>query len=359
MLILSVVGARPQFVKAAVVSRALRRHHREILVHTGQHYDDGMSGVFFRELELPEPDVHLGVGSGPHGDQTGRILGRIEAALLREPPDLVLVYGDTNSTLAGALAAAKLTIPVAHVESGCRSYDRTMPEEINRIVTDHVSSLLFCVTDGNVATLEREGIVAGVHRVGDVMLDVLGEARSRIEAVDGVVADEGLTPGRYVVATVHRPVNTDDPTRLATILDALDALDEPVVFPVHPRTRKAIGALGDVARPRVRLLEPVGYHDMLRLARHARLVITDSGGLQKEAFFLGTPCLTLRDTTEWTETVTAGWNKLVSICRDEIVAAAQSWKPTGTPPCELFGDGRAAARIARIIETWPTTYSRR
>jgi UDP-GlcNAc3NAcA epimerase len=349
MLILSVVGARPQFVKAAVVSRALRRTHQERLIHTGQHYDDDMSGVFFRELGLPLPDVDLGVGSGSHGEQTARILEGIEAVLQRERPALVLVYGDTNSTLAAALAAVKLGIPVAHVEAGCRSYDRSMPEEINRVLTDHMSRLLFCVTEGNIATLAGEGITRGVHRVGDVMLDVLTEARARIEAVDGVLADHALTPGRYVVATIHRPSNTDDPARLAAILDAFADLDEPVVFPVHPRTRKAIDALDGRPRPSVRLLPPVGYHDMLRLTRHARLVLTDSGGLQKEAFYLGTPCLTLRDTTEWTETVEAGWNRLVAIDRETIVATARSWKPTGVPKHEPFGDGHAAERIVTII----------
>ena len=349
MLILSVVGARPQFVKAAVVSRALRLLHEERLIHTGQHYDDDMSGVFFRELGLPWPDVHLGVGSGSHGEQTARMLEGIEPVLQRERPALVVVYGDTNSTLAAALAAVKLGIPVAHVEAGCRSYDRSMPEEINRVLVDHISRLLFCVTEGNIATLAQEGITSGVHRVGDVMLDVLTEARTRIEAVDGVLSDHALIPGRYVVATVHRPSNTDDPARLAAILDALADLDEPVVFPVHPRTRKAIEALDDRPRPSVRLLPPVGYHDMLRLARHARLVLTDSGGLQKEAFFLGTPCLTLRDTTEWTETVASGWNRLVRIDRETIVATARSWKPTGVPRCEQFGDGHAAECIAAII----------
>ena len=349
MLILSVVGARPQFVKAAVVSRVLRRQHEERLLHTGQHYDDDMSGVFFRELGLPTPDVHLGVGSGSHGEQTARMLEGIESVLRRERPALVLVYGDTNSTLAAALAAAKLGVPVAHVEAGCRSYDRSMPEEINRVLTDHLSQLLFCVTEGNVASLAREGITTGVHRVGDVMLDVLIEARDRIEAVDGVMSRYGLEPGRYVVATVHRPANTDDPARLATILDALTDLEEPIVFPVHPRTRKAIDALGTRPRPGVRLLRPLGYHDMLRLARHARLVVTDSGGLQKEAFFLGTPCLTLRDTTEWTETITAGWNQLVRVDRATIVRTARSWKPIGTPPHEQFGDGHAAEHIARRV----------
>ena len=349
MLILSVVGARPQFVKAAVVSRALRRAHEERLIHTGQHYDDDMSGVFFRDLGLPRPDVHLGVGSGSHGEQTARMLEGIEAVLQRERPTLVVVYGDTNSTLAAALAAVKLGIPVAHVEAGCRSYDRGMPEEINRVLTDHISRLLFCVTKGNIATLAQEGITRGVHHVGDVMLDVLTEARARIEVVNGVLHDHALTPGRYVVATVHRPVNTDDPTHLTAILDALADLDEPVVFPVHPRTRKAIEALADRPRPSVRLLPPVGYHDMLRLVRHARLVLTDSGGLQKEAFYLGTPCLTLRDTTEWTETVEAGWNRLLPIEREAIVTAARLWKPTGVPRCEAFGDGHAAERIATII----------
>lgn len=352
MIVLTVVGARPQFVKAVMVSRALRKSHREILLHTGQHYDDGMSAQFFRELNLAEPDYHLGVGSGSHAEQTGQMLVGIEAAITHEKPDLVLVYGDTNSTLAGALAAAKTEVPVAHVEAGCRSHDRSMPEEINRVVTDHLSSLLFCPTERTVANLEREGITSGVHYVGDVMFDLLLEQLPKAEAQSGILQALGLTPGGYLVVTIHRAANTDQAERLAGILEVLEALEEPVIFPVHPRTRKAIAGLRFSPNPLVRLIDPVGYLDMLILIRRARLVLTDSGGIQKEAFFLGTPCLTFRETTEWAETVEAGWNKLVGLHRETVLSEVRSWKPRGMPPDGLFGDGRAAERIAEILGKW-------
>jgi UDP-N-acetylglucosamine 2-epimerase len=346
---MTVVGARPQFVKAAVVSRALRRRHREVLVHTGQHYDDAMSDLFFRELALPEPDHHLGVGAAPHGAQTGRMLERLEAVLERERPDLVLVFGDTNSTLAGALAASKLAIPVAHVEAGCRSHERFQPEEINRVATDHLSSLLFCSTPLAAAHLAKEGLTEGVHHVGDVMLDVLLERRGSAESALPVA---GAAPGEYLVATVHRAENTDDPRRLLAILEALDSLDQPVIFPAHPRTRKAMAAAGWTARGRLRVMDPVGYLDMLGLVRHARMALTDSGGLQKEAFFLATPCLTLRRVTEWPETVDAGWNRLVDADGDLIRTAVLEWKPAGVPDVAAFGDGRAAERIVEIVGAW-------
>lgn len=335
-----------------MVSRALRKAHREIFLHTGQHYDDGMSALFFRELDLPEPDHYLGVGSGSHAGQTGQMLVGIEAAIIQEKPDLVLVYGDTNSTLAGALAAAKTGIPVAHVEAGCRSYDRSMPEEINRVVTDHLSSFLFCPTARTVANLAKEGITAGVHMVGDVMFDTFLAQFPKAEARSQVLQVLGLTPGTYLVATIHRAANTDRPDRLAVILEVMEALDEPVVFPVHPRTLRTIAGLQRPSNPLVRLIEPVGYLDMLILMRHARMILTDSGGVQKEAFFLGTPCLTLRETTEWAEIVEAGWNQLVGVDREAILNAIHSRKPTGVPPDGLFGDGRAAERIAEILGRW-------
>jgi UDP-GlcNAc3NAcA epimerase len=349
MLVMSVVGARPQFVKAAVVGRAVRRRHQEILVHTGQHYDEGMSDLFFRELHLPAPDHHLGVGSGTHAEQTGRMLPAIEAVILEQRPDVVLVYGDTNSTLAGALAAAKLGVPVAHVEAGCRSGDRTMPEEINRVVTDRVSRLLFCATRLAVEHLAREGLTEGVHQVGDVMLDLCRERLPEAEArIPALLAALGLEPGRYFVATVHRAATTDDRARLTGLVGALGELDDDVVFPVHPRTRRALD--GFPFPPRLRPVEPVGYLDMLGLVRHARMVLTDSGGVQKEAFFLGTPCLTLRESTEWPETVEAGWNRLVGSDARAIRCAVASWKPRGIAPVGLFGDGRAGERIADLLE---------
>jgi UDP-N-acetylglucosamine 2-epimerase len=347
--VLSIVGARPQFVKASVVSRAIRRRHRESLVHTGQHYDDNMSGSFFRDLDLPEPDYHLGIGSGPHGRQTGDMLAAIEGVLLESRPDVVVVHGDTNSTLAGALAAAKLGVPLAHVEAGCRSYDRSMPEEINRVVTDHVSTLLFCPTETAAANLYREGIQQGVHRVGDVMLDLLSQ-RLDDTAASPILSRLGLEPRGYVLATVHRAANTDDHARLRDIVAALHDLEETVVFPVHPRTHAALQQI-PMTNGHVRLLDPVGYLDMIQLVRRARLVVTDSGGVQKEAFFLGTPCITLRTTTEWMETVDAGWNCLVGTSPAAITEAARSWRPsTEAPDTAAFGDGHAADRIALLLE---------
>lgn len=351
MIILTVVGARPQFIKAATVSRALRRRHREILIHTGQHYDNMMSEVFFEELALPNPDYYLGIGSGEHGQQTGRMLEGVEAAILKERPDVVLVYGDTNSTLAGALAAAKLNVPVAHVEAGCRSYDCTMPEEINRVVTDHVSSILFCPTKRSVANLAKESISQGVHFVGDVMYDLFLEQQSWPKSAQ-LLDQLKLTPGNYLLVTLHRAANTDNPDRLGKLLEILDDLNEPVIFPVHPRTEKAVARLNRTPSPSVRFIEPIGYSDMQALLRHARLVLTDSGGVQKESFFVGTPCLTLRKTTEWGETVEAGWNRLVDIDRKALRNAVAEWTVTGTPPQGVFGTGHAAESIVEVLDAW-------
>lgn len=346
--ILTVVGARPQFIKAAIVSRILRERHDELWVHTGQHYNDEMSDLFFRELCLPKPEYHLGIGSGNHGEQTGRMLAELERVIVKESPDVVLVYGDTNSTLAGALAAAKLHVPVGHVEAGCRSRVRAMPEEINRVIADHLSTLRLCATPSAVENLAAEGITDGVHWVGDVMLDMLRSELPRAEASSDVLRRLGLEPFRYLLATVHRAANTDDPSRLVSVLDALGSLGETVVFPVHPRTRKALSSLR--VAPTIRLIEPVGYGDMLVLTRNARLVLTDSGGVQKEAFFVGTVCLTLREETEWNETVTAGWNRLVGVNWDAIRTAAESWRPSGVPDTTPFGDGRSAHKIVEAIE---------
>jgi UDP-N-acetylglucosamine 2-epimerase len=347
--IVSVVGARPQFIKAAVVSRQLRCRHQEILVHTGQHYDPQLSDVFFSELGLPAPDHHLGVGSASHGRQTAQMLERLESVLLEERPDRVLVYGDTNSTLAGALAAANLNLPLAHVEAGLRSYARHMPEELNRVLTDHCADILLCPTAVAVDNLAREGVTAGVHLVGDVMYDSLllqiGDGR----ADASLLAPWSVVAGEYVLATVHRAANTDDPARLDSILRALGALTHPVLFPLHPRTRKVMVASGLSPAPNLRLLEPLGYRDMLTLERHARCILTDSGGVQKEAFFLGVPCVTLREETEWPETVEYGWNVLAGADVDRILAAAGRPPPAEKPPA-LFGDGHAAEKIVRILE---------
>ena len=349
MKVASIVGARPQFIKAAPVSAVLRRHHREVLVHTGQHYDEEMSAAFFRTLRIPDPDYNLGIGSGTHGEQTGRMLIEIEKVLGAEAPDLVLIYGDTNSTLAGALAAAKLHLPLAHVEAGLRSHNRTMPEEINRVVADHLSTYLLCPTDSAVAQLAAEGIRSGVHMVGDVMYDVAlataQEARQR-----DTIARLGLTKGEYLLCTVHRPQNTDDADNLRGIVEALAECGETVVFPVHPRTKKALDAKGlaEGLPERLVLTEPLDYLDFQCLLMAARKVLTDSGGVQKEAYFFGVPCITLRDETEWMETVEDGWNVLVGADKEEILQAIEGFAPRGTKQ-KSFGEGHAAERIVEIL----------
>ena len=346
--ILTVVGARPQFIKAAPVSRALASSFREVMVHTGQHYDYGMSDIFFEEMEMRQPDYHLGVGGGTHAEQTGRMLIELEKVLNSVKPDYVLVYGDTNSTLAGALTAAKLHIPVAHVEAGLRSYNRAMPEEINRVLTDHISSLLFCPTDAAIQNLTKEGITQGVYRVGDVMYDALLHNLKRARKCSTILSSLGLEKGIYVLATVHRAANTDDPARMTAILDALGALSSQVVFPVHPRTRKMIRELRLTVSDNVRLIEPVGHFDVLILQENANCILTDSGGMQKEAYLLGVRCITLREETEWVETVQAGWNRLTGVDGNAIRAAFESWHPSGVRP-PLYGDGNAAAALCRIL----------
>lgn len=354
----TVVGARPQFIKAAPVSRALAAGGwDERLLHTGQHYDEGMSRVFFQELAIPEPALDLGVGSGTHGAQTGAMLAGIEADLLAHRPDVALVYGDTNSTLAGALAACKLGIPVAHVEAGLRSFNRAMPEEHNRVLTDHCSDLLLCPTDRAVAHLRDEGIEEGVLRVGDVMYDSVRLFGARARERSRILETLGLRPGAYALATVHRPYNTDDPGTLRGILEALDGLGLPVVLPLHPRTRARLAALdpppslqeGGRDGGGLRLVDPTGYMDTLQLLANARALLTDSGGMQKEALFFGRPCLTLRPETEWVETVESGWNTLVASRPDAIrVAFAALRRPEGEPP-PLYGDGHAAEAIEQAL----------
>ncbi len=352
MKVVSVVGARPQFIKAAAVSRVLRVNHREVLVHTGQHYDDVLSDVFFTELDIPSPDYNLDVGSASHARQTAAMLERLEDVLLEERPDWVLVYGDTNSTLAGALAAAQSGLRLAHVEAGLRSYNRSMPEELNRVVADHCADLLLCPTETAVSNLAREGICEGVHLVGDVMYDSLLRWLSHAEGDASTLEKLDVSPGGYVLATVHRPANTDDVQNLSSILEALEALAEPALFPAHPRTRKAVAGAGLALPPNVRMIEPVGYRDMLVLEKHARCVVTDSGGVQKEAYLLAVPCVTLREETEWPETLTDGWNVLAGAVASRIVEAAKRPAPPG-PPAPCFGDGRAAEKIVRILENDP------
>jgi len=352
MKIVSIVGARPQFIKCAPLSREIRKHHQEILVHTGQHYDPEMSAIFFDELSLPHPDYHLGVGSGSHGTQTGAILAGTEQVLITEDPDLVVVYGDTNSTLAGALAAAKLHIPVAHVEAGLRSFDRSMPEEINRVVADHLSTLLFSPTKKSVDNLQAEGITEGVHQVGDVMKDALEFNRRTAAARSEIIEQTGISKGRYLALTVHRPSNTNSRDHLSEIIGALAESDMAVVFPIHPRTRKYLEEYGIFRHmpENILCIDPVGYLDMLQLMTHAHKILTDSGGVQKEAYLLGIPCITLRETTEWIETVEEGWNVLVGADRVKIRDAIVSFSPH-KPRRDVFGPSGASGRISRILDT--------
>ena len=338
MRVLTVIGNRPQFVKAAAVSDRLRAGAREVLVHTGQHYDDELSRVFFDELQLPRPDHHLDLGGGTNTGQTARMLAALEPLIAEERPDVLLVYGDTNSTLAGALAGAQLGVPVAHVEAGMRSYDRTMPEELNRVLADHASSLLLCSSERAAETLRGEQVAGEVVVVGDVMVDVAQllapRARERTEAL----AAAGVEPGGYLLATAHRPGNVDDPARLALLVELLLAVPGPVVLPVHPRTRARLDAagLGERLAAGVRLVAPLGYLDFTALLLHSRGVLTDSGGVQKEAYLAGVPCVTLRSTTEWTETIEAGWNTLV-----DLDAGGRGRRPRASP------SGRATAAVRR------------
>ena len=350
MRIVTIVGNRPQFVKAAAVSRLIRRDHEERMIHTGQHYDDELSRIFFEELGVPAPDLELSAGGGSNTEQTARMLALVEPEL--GAADLVLVYGDTNSTLAGALAAAQARVPVAHVEAGMRSFDRSMPEELNRVLTDHASDVLFCSTETAVRNLEREAAVGERHLVGDVMADVslafAPVARERSRAL----TDFGVEEGGYLLVTAHRAGNVDRPERLAELVELLEALPMPAVFPVHPRTRTRLEQAGLrdrlVRASHLRLAPPLGYLDFLALADHARAVLTDSGGVQKEAYLLGTPCVTLRDTTEWVETVESGWNVLVDLDRDAALAALERPPPEGERP-DLYGGGRAGERIRDVL----------
>jgi UDP-GlcNAc3NAcA epimerase len=356
MKIVTIIGARPQFIKAAAISRVIAVHNRnnsspiieELLVHTGQHYDDDMSAIFFRELEIPEPKYYLNIGSGSHGWQTGRMLIAAEEVLLKVKPDWVLIYGDTNSTLAGALAAAKLHIPIAHVEAGLRSYNRLMPEEINRVIADQLSHLLLCPSQVAANNLTEEGITKGVFITGDVMADALQFAEAKAQSNSDILARLGLQPQGYLMATVHRAENTDNNQRLTNILSAFEALNETVVFPVHPRTRKFLQETGYQASENVKLIDPVGYFDIIALEKSARLLLTDSGGMQKEAYWLKIPCITMRDETEWIETVELGWNILTGADRNRIIDTVRTFKaPDKHPP--LYGNSRAAAYCLKAL----------
>jgi UDP-GlcNAc3NAcA epimerase len=351
MKVVTVVGARPQFIKAAPVSRVLRAEGEEILVHTGQHYDKSMSDVFFEELEIPVPEYHLHVGSLSHGAQTGEMLKKVEEVLLAEKPDALLVYGDTNSTIAGALAAAKLHVPVAHVEAGLRSFNRRMPEEVNRVLTDHISKWLFCPTDTAVKHLAKEGITEGVHIVGDVMLDAFNYNTQLAEGKAKVLNRVPVPPKSYALITLHRAENTDDPVRLKAIVDAINQLPIPAILPLHPRTVGKLKENGlSITNDNVHLIDPVGYLDMIQLEFQAKLILTDSGGVQKEAFFAHVPCITMRDETEWIETVSYGANKLVGANTELILQAVSEFTVDFSHIPSVFGDGHTAEKLVEIIK---------
>jgi UDP-GlcNAc3NAcA epimerase len=353
--VLTVIGNRPQFIKAAAVSPRLRKVHDEFLVHTGQHYDDELSAIFFAELGLPAPDEQLGVAQGTSSSQTARMLTALEPVLEREAPDLVLVYGDTNSTLAGALAAAQAMIPVAHVEAGMRSFDRSMPEELNRVLVDHASSLLLCSSEVAMANLRHESVTGLAEFVGDVMVDVAVEAQPRARERTDLVRAHGVEPGEYVLATAHRAGNVDQPERLARLVAVLRAMPFPVLLPLHPRTHARLEAAGMLEELRlaaeVRLLEPLGYFELTALLCNARAVLTDSGGLQKEAYLARVMCITMRPSTEWTETVEQGWNVLVDLDRQAALTALDREPPPTHP--ELYGDGRAGERVVAALTLLP------
>jgi len=350
--VLTVIGNRPQFVKAAAVSRPLREQHEEVLVHTGQHYDDDLSAIFFSELGVPAPDRQLGLGTGTNTEQTARMLNALAPLLAEVEPDVVLVYGDTNSTLAGGLAAAQAGVPVAHVEAGMRSFDRRMPEELNRVLTDHLSALLLCSSPAAAANLEAERVAGRAEVVGDVMVDVALAFQPAARRDDATLEGAGVVAGEYALATAHRAGNVDDPQRLRALVDLLSGLPFPVVLPLHPRTRARLDAAGLLDRlgaaQGVHLTVPLGYLAFTALLCRARAVLTDSGGVQKEAYLAGVPCVTLRDTTEWTETVDAGWNVLVDLDAAAALRALDRPPPPAQRP-QLYGDGRAGERVVAAL----------
>jgi UDP-N-acetylglucosamine 2-epimerase len=349
MKIISVVGARPEFIQAMSVSRALRADHQEILLHTGQHYDYRMSQTFFDELGIPVPDYNLGVGSASPAKQIAEIMVRMEDVLLQEKPDIVLVRGDTNSTLAAALVTSKLNITLGHIEAGERSFDRSMPEEINRLVTDELADLHFCVSEMGVQNLAAEGINSSVHRVGDVMLDALLYAQALPSRSTRILDRLGISAKKYSLVTIHRAKNTDEPQRLKQIISTLNRVFETIILPMHPRTRKAFSEIDVHLEDHIRVIDPLGYFDMLMLEENARLIATDSGGVQREAYYLGIPCLTFREETEWVATLETGWNKLVGADSGLIL---QSWfsfvPPDEHPP--IYGTGVAGQRIAETLK---------
>lgn len=348
MKILTVLGARPQFIKAAAVSNRLRQNHEEILVHTGQHYDNNMSDIFFQELGIPKPNYNLNIGSGNHGYQTGKMIIELEDLYLKENPDIILVYGDTNSTLAGALAASKLLIPIAHIEAGLRSFNKNMPEEQNRILTDHLSKYLFTPTDTAVKNLKNENITNNVYNTGDVMFDAIKLFKEKAIATSSVLEENNIIPNEYILSTIHRAENTNDINRLSNIIDALNESNKTIVLPLHPRTHKFINDYNLKINDNIKIIKPVGYLDMINLENHAQKIVTDSGGVQKEAYFMKKPCITMRDETEWVETVENGWNVITGSDKEKILNAILNFNPTGEQKM-VFGLGNAADIISEKL----------
>jgi len=351
--ILSIVGARPQFIKSAPVSKYFRQMGvEELIIHTGQHYDDNMSEIFFNELGIPQPFLNLGVGSYLHGKQTGIMLEKIENVLLKEKPNLILVYGDTNSTLAGALAACKLNIPIGHIEAGLRSYNKKMPEEHNRVLTDHCSNILFCPTQTALDNLKIEGLCDNTHLVGDTMYDALLQFLDLAEKGSNVLDKLNLTSKKYILATIHRPYNTDDQYKLNQIILALSSITDKVILPLHPRTREKIKEFGiSVNKSKLTIIDPVGYVDMIVLENNSKAVVTDSGGVQKEAYFCGVPCVTVRPETEWVETIEDGWNVLANANSAEIIDKVENLTKylNMNGRSDVFGDGYAHKKIFNVI----------
>ena len=358
----SIVGVRPNFVKLAALSDFLDKNYEHIIIHTGQHYDFELSAAFFKCLKLPAPHYNLGVGSGTHGYQLGEMIKRIEEVLLEEKPELVIVYGDANSTLAGALAAVKLHVRVAHVEAGCRSYDKNMPEEVNRLLTDHVSDLLFAPTKATVDNLRRENVQGNVYLTGDVMVDVLLSYKDVAECKSKILNTLGVCAGKYVLVTFHRESNTENRERVVRIVQALNSLlDEfTLVFPMHPRTKKALERFGLHDKladsDNILITSPLNYLDFVKLERNAEKIVTDSGGVQKEAYVFGVPCITLRNTTECTETVEEGWNRLVDVNVQKIIAGVKAFNPRGDSSRESLGKGDAAIKISKLIASYLSSF---
>ncbi len=349
MKIITVIGARPQFIKAAAVSNKLREKHEEILVHTGQHYDENMSKIFFDELNIPYPNYNLSVGSGGHGKQTGEMMTKLEEIYVKENPDMILVYGDTNSTLAGALVASKMLIPVVHVEAGLRSFNKAMPEEQNRILTDHISSKLFAPTETAIRNLKNEGIVENVYNVGDVMFDAVLHFGEIAKKNSKIIERLNLKDKEFILTTIHRAENTNNISRLKNIIEALNASEKTIVLPLHPRTKKYVSDYNLEFGDNIIVIDPIGYLDMLALESNCVKIVTDSGGVQKEAFFMKKPCITMRDETEWVETVENDWNRIVGTDKEKILDAIVNFIPS-QPQMDIFGDGKSSEKICSIIE---------